>query len=103
MEIKYHGQTCSAGGHSELSPAPCSASSLHEVNGYGIVLPLVQNYYPVEEDAGVFCWGFKYKTGIFEFFYSETEPSANAQRQEFIRALDAWYHTPNAPGERPEN
>jgi hypothetical protein len=24
MEMKYHGQTCSAGGQSELSPAPCS-------------------------------------------------------------------------------
>ncbi len=77
------------------APAACSASALHEVNGYGIVLPLVQNYYPVEEDAGVFCWGFKYKTGIFEFFYCETEAKANSQRQEFVRALDAWYQTPN--------
>lgn len=66
-------------------------SAVHEMNGYGAVLPLVQNYYPVEEDAGIFCWGFKYTTGVFEFFYHQTREKATLQRDKFISALNAWH------------
>ncbi len=42
--------------------------SLFEVDGYHIVLAHVQNVYPVEKDKFYYEWGFKYTTGIFEFF-----------------------------------
>lgn len=66
-------------------------SAIHEIEGYGIVLPLVQNYYPVEKDAGIWCWGFKYKTGVFEYFHHQTKEVATAQRSLFVAALEEWY------------
>ena len=66
--------------------------NVFEIDGYGIVLSLVQNYYPVEEDtnANSFYWGFKYTTGIFEFFYHSQKSAAEFQRAKFIIALDNY-------------
>lgn len=48
--------------------------ALYEIEGYGIVLAQVQNYYPVEEDKpNMFNWGFKYLSGVFEYFYYSDE------------------------------
>lgn len=66
-------------------------SSIFEIDGYGAVLPLVQNFYPVQRDAGSWCWGFKYTTGIFEFFYCKTKEKAICQRAAFIAALEKWH------------
>lgn len=66
--------------------------SLHEIDGYGVVLPLVQNYYPVEDNgAGGFCWGFKYASGVFEYFQHAERQDAETQRQQFVFALDSWH------------
>ena len=64
--------------------------NIHEVNGYGIRLSLVQNYYPVEEDAGIWCWGFKYISGIFEFFYYADKDKAGESRANFIIDFDNY-------------
>ncbi len=67
-------------------------SCIFEINGYGCVLPYIQNYYPVETDKpGMYCWGFKYKSGIFEFFYHFKKDEAKKERQLFIKALEAYW------------
>ena len=63
--------------------------NLYEIEGYGIVLDKVQNYYPVEEDKpGMYCWGFKYTSGVFEYFYHNSEIEAERERNGFIKALE---------------
>lgn len=67
-------------------------SGIFEINGYGCVLSKVQNYYPVEIDKpGMYCWGFKYNSGIFEFFYYFVKGEAKKERQAFINALEAYW------------
>lgn len=66
-------------------------NNVYEVNDYGIVLAQVQNYYPVEEDKpGMFYWGFKYASGIFEFFYYTDKAEAEEVRKNFIIALNNY-------------
>lgn len=66
--------------------------SVYEIDGYGVVLPMVQNYYPVENnDAGGFYWGFKYTSGVFEYFQYADEGKAKLERDRFIVALDSWH------------
>lgn len=67
-------------------------SGIFEINGYGCVLSQVQNYYPVEIDKpGMYCWGFKYNSGIFEFFYHSVEDEAIKERLLFITALERYW------------
>ena len=62
-----------------------------EIDGYGIVLSQVQNYYPVEEDKiGIYCWGFKYISGIFEFFHYSSIREAEETRDKFKAALNTY-------------
>ena len=68
-----------------------SRCATFEIDGYVAVLPMVQNVYPVERDAGSWCWGFKYTTGIFEFFYCKTREKGEGQRKEFIAAVEGWH------------
>ena len=43
-----------------------------------------QNYYPVEKDKpGMWYWGFKYNSGVFEFFYHSEKQKAEKERQAF--------------------
>jgi hypothetical protein len=64
---------------------------IFEIDGYGCVLPYVQNYYPVEKDKDLYCWGFKYNSGIFEFFYYRKKAKAEKERQQFINVLEAYW------------
>jgi hypothetical protein len=65
--------------------------NVYEIDGYGIVLGQVQNYYPVEEDKpGMYCWGFKYISGIFEFFHYTDRTEAEEVRELFITALNDY-------------
>ncbi len=68
--------------------------NIHEVDGYGIVLAHVQNYYPVEECGcnaqGVFSWGFKYTSGVFEYFHYTNEGDAEEARDSFVHALNNY-------------
>jgi hypothetical protein len=69
-------------------------NSTHEIDGYGIVLPQVQNYYPVEKciKTDRYYWGFKYLSGIFEFFYYVNESEAQHDRGQFIEAINNHYY-----------
>lgn len=60
----------------------------YEIRGYGIVLSKVQNYYPVERTTSGWQFGFKYDSGIFEFFDFKTKLEAVKARQQFIEALN---------------
>lgn len=68
-----------------------TVSCVFEIDGYGCVLSKVQNYYPVEEAKVGWCWGFKYESGIFEFFYHRLKGNAEKERQDFISALKAYW------------
>ena len=62
-----------------------------EIDGYGCILNNIQNYYPVEIDKpGIWCWGFKYKTGIFEFFSYLTKEEAVREQKHFVVALEEY-------------
>ena len=75
-----------------MAPLQRQVICLFEIDGYGIVLPQVQNYYPAEEDKpGMFCWGFKYTSGIFEFFYYATLAEAEQSREAFKTALNDYW------------
>lgn len=67
-------------------------NALHEIGGYVAVLPHVQNCYAVDDnEAGGFCWGFKYTSGVFEYFQHAEEEAAEAERAAFMAALNAWH------------
>lgn len=79
-------QTAEAVGLSDLLCA------VYEIDGYGVILPMVQNYYPVESNgAGGYEWGFKYTSGVFEFFHYINREDAEKQRAQFIYAINKWY------------
>lgn len=66
--------------------------AIHEIQGYGVVLSAVMNYYPVEENReGIFSWGFKYLNNTFETFFYLDKEIAERERSEFIAALNAWH------------
>lgn len=70
--------------------------STFEIRGYGIVLPQVQNYYPIEidEDANcIYSWGFKYVSGVFEYFHYSTAQRAELDRNNFIEALENYWNS----------
>ncbi len=65
--------------------------NVHEVDGYGIVLAQVQNYYPVEDNnQNVYSWGFKYVSGVFEFFHYTNKGDAEKARDDFVVALNKY-------------
>jgi len=67
-------------------------SCVFEISGYGCILPHVQNYYPVEKDKPrMWYWGFKYNSGVFEFFYHSEKLKAEQERKCFINALELYW------------
>ena len=65
--------------------------TLFEIDGYHVVLNYVQNVYPVEKDKFYYEWGFKYTTGIFEFFSYKTKKEAIQIHNAFVKALNAFW------------
>ena len=67
---------------------------VYEINGYGVVLSQVQNIYAVEHDkCGCPFWGFKYLSGVFEYFNYKHENEAKRERDMFIHALNEYWRT----------
>lgn len=62
-----------------------------EIEGYHVVLPYVQNIYPVEKQKLCYEWGFKYTTGIFESFSYKTKKEAQEIHDGFISALNLYW------------
>lgn len=72
--------------------------AIYEIDGYGIVLAQVQNYYPVEYDEKIraYSWGFKYISGVFEYFHYSKKLMAESQREKFIDVLNSYYKESNS-------
>jgi len=60
-------------------------------NRYHAVLPHVQNVYSVEEEKFYWTWGFKYCSGVFEFFSYKTEEEVQKVHSLFVAALDLYW------------
>ena len=66
----------------------------HEIQDYTAVIPKIQNIYPVEEARSIgWEFGFKYESGIFEFFNYETKYEAEFDRRKLLEAIDNYYAT----------
>lgn len=65
--------------------------TLFEIDGYHVVLNHVQNVYPVEKEKFYYVWGFKYVTGIFEFFSYKTKKEAREVHDKFVVTLDSYW------------
>ena len=63
------------------------------IAGYLAIVPKIQNVYPVERvDAG---WqtGFKYDSGVFEFFVYKTKLEAKNLYLRIKKAIEDYYKT----------
>ena len=69
--------------------------TLFEIDRYHVVLNYVQNVYPVGKDKFYYEWGFKYTTGIFEFFSYKTRKEAIQIQDAFIKALNGFWEKSN--------
>ena len=65
--------------------------TLFEIDGYHAVLNCVQNVYPVVKEKLCYEWGFKYVTGIFEFFSYKTKKEAQKVHDEFVATLNSYW------------
>ncbi len=69
--------------------------SVFKIEGYHAVLPHVQNVYPVEKEKFYWGWGFKYCSGVFEFFSYKTKGDAQKIHDLFLKALNSYWETHN--------
>ena len=62
------------------------------IQGYVAVIPKIQNVYHAEEARRV-GWemGFKYESGIFEFFNFKTKIEAEVVVVKLINAIERYY------------
>lgn len=64
----------------------------HEIQDYTPVIPKIQNIYPVEEVRQIgWEFGFKYDSGVFEFFIYKTKSQAEFDRLKLLVAIDNYY------------
>lgn len=65
--------------------------SLFEIDGYLAVIQKIQNvYYPEKVTAG-YEWGFKYESGIFEFYTLKTLKQALKEYERLGKALEDYW------------
>ena len=65
--------------------------SLFSIDGYLAVIPQIQNIYPPEKDRAGWCFGFKYVSGVFEFFTYKTLQHARLHYRRLAEAVEAYY------------
>lgn len=65
--------------------------ALHDVEGYLAVIPKIQNVYPPEKTDTGYQWGFKYESGVFEFFTLKTAKRARFEYQRLADAIERFY------------
>lgn len=61
------------------------------IDEYVAVLPLIQNLYTPEQEGLGWTWGFKYTSGVFEYFHVTSENEARRQCDALIEAIDAYW------------
>ena len=66
--------------------------TLFSIDGYLAVIPHIQNVYPPEKDRHIgWCFGFKYESGVFEFFTYKTIKEARSNYERLAQAIDKYY------------
>lgn len=68
-------------------------TALFRIDEYVAVIPQIQNLYGPEKEPHVdaWFWGFKYESGVFEFFTLPTHTAASQQFDEMVNAVDAYW------------
>lgn len=63
-----------------------------EIQSYTAVIPKIQNVYSVEEGKRIgWEFGFKYDSGVFEFFSYETATQAEYDWLRLLTAIESYY------------
>ena len=65
--------------------------STFSIDGYLAVIPHIQNVYPPEKDRVGWCFGFKYVSGIFEYFTYRTLSEAQTHYNRLSAAIEMHY------------
>lgn len=65
--------------------------SLYMIEGYGAVIQHIQNIYPPEKTRVGWQFGFKYTSGIFEFFSYKTLNEAREHYNKLGKAIEEFY------------
>ncbi len=66
--------------------------ALYRFEDYSAVIPLIQNVYAPERDRNVgWCFGFKYTSGVFEFFTFKKRSDASAEHDRLITAIEYYW------------
>lgn len=71
--------------------------SLFTIDGYHAVISHIQNIYPPEKDRVGWQFGFKYKSGIYEFFTFKTVREARREYERCAKAVDDFYENKRHP------
>ena len=68
-------------------------TALFVIDDYIAVIPHVQNLYKPEKESHVdaWFWGFKYKSGVFEYFTAPTHTAASLQFEMMANAVDSYW------------
>ena len=63
------------------------------MDGYLAVIPHIQNVYPPEKDRNSYWeFGFKYTSGVFEFFSFKEHEEAWDNYGRLAQAIDEYYN-----------
>jgi len=65
--------------------------STFDLGYYKAVIPHIQNIYAPEKDAGIWMYGFKYKSGVFEFIHCKTWKKAQGEYERLDKAINEYY------------
>lgn len=65
--------------------------SIFNIKGYIAVIPHIQNIYPPEKDNGVWSFGFKYISGVFEYFNFKTLQQARNEYNRLAQAVNDYW------------
>jgi len=71
--------------------------SLYSNDGYLAVIPHIQNVYPPEKINVGWQFGFKYYSGIFEFFPYKTLKECHTHYTKLAKAIDEYYKRAAGP------
>ncbi len=67
-------------------------NSVFSINGYLAVIPHIQNVYPPEKDRVGWAFGFKYTSGVFEFFTFKHLQETRLHYGRLADAINSYYN-----------
>lgn len=60
---------------------------------YRAVIPKIQNLYEVEKENELWVFGFKYDSGVFEYFHFTKKADAEHHFKRLIKLIDEYYNS----------